>query len=78
LWLAVAIAGHEDVGASIDYDYIAGPDRGHPRPDDFPVGAEFEAVILNHSNGPGHPRWYYLAIPEAPPSAAPDARHGGR
>jgi hypothetical protein len=63
--LAVAIEGHEGFGASIDYLDIAGPDRGIPRPHDFPIGAEFEAVIRNRLTGPEPPRWCYLVIPEA-------------
>ena len=61
--LAVVIAGHEGIGASIDYHDIAGPCRGWPRPDDFPVGAEIEAVIGNRPGGQEPPRWYYLKIP---------------
>jgi hypothetical protein len=61
--LAVAIVGHESFGASIDYFAIAGPDRGIPRPDHFPIGAEIEAVIRNRLIGPKPPRWYYLVIP---------------
>jgi hypothetical protein len=59
----VEIIGHEGMGASIDYLDIAGPRRGCPRPDDFPVGAEIEAVILNKLPSPRPPRWYHLAIP---------------
>ena len=61
--LAVEIVGHEGIGASIDYHDIAGPRRGWPRPDDFPVGAEIEAVIGNRLSGPEPPHWYYLKIP---------------
>jgi hypothetical protein len=61
--LAVEIVGHEGIGASVDYLDIAGPRRGWPRPDDFPVGAEVEAVIRNRLRGPEPPRWYYLMIP---------------
>ena len=61
--LAVEIAGHEGIGASIDWLDIAGPRRGRPRPGDFPVGAEIEAVIRGRLGGPGPPRWYYLMIP---------------
>ena len=61
--LAVEITGHEGIGASIDYQDIAGPRRGRPRPDGFPVGAEIEAVIRNRLSGPEPPRWYYLMIP---------------
>ena len=61
--LAGEIAGHEGIGASIDYQDIAGPRRGRPRPDDFPVGAEIEAVIRNRLSRPEPPRWYYLMIP---------------
>jgi hypothetical protein len=61
--LAVEVAGHAGIGASIDYQDIAGPCRGWPRPDDFPVGAEIEAVIRNRLSGPDPPRWYYLMIP---------------
>lgn len=61
--LAVEIVGHEGIGASIDWFYIAGPRRGRPRPDDFPVGAEIEAVIANRLIGPEPPNWYYLKIP---------------
>jgi hypothetical protein len=62
-WLSVEIVGHEGIGASIDYLDIAGPRRVRPRPDDFPVGAELEAVIRNRSRSPEPPRWYYLVIP---------------
>ena len=62
--LAVEIVGHEGIGAWIDYQDIAGPDRGTPRPGDFPVGAEIEAVIRKRLNPPEGPwRWYYLMIP---------------
>ena len=62
--LAVEIVGHEGIGASIDYQDVAGPDRGRPRPDDFPVGAEIDAVIRRRLNPPeGLWRWYYLMIP---------------
>jgi hypothetical protein len=61
--LAVEMAGHEGIGASIDYYDIAGPRRGWPRPDDFPVRAEIEAVIRTRRGGPEPPRWYYLKIP---------------
>jgi hypothetical protein len=61
--LAVEIAGHEGVGASIDWLDLAGPCRGWPRPGDFPVGAEIEAVIRNRLGGPEPPRRYYLVIP---------------
>jgi len=61
--LAVEIIGHEGTGASIDYSDIAGPRRGWPRPDDFPIGAEIEAVIRHRLRGPDPPRWYYLMIP---------------
>lgn len=61
--LAVEVVGHEGVGASIDYLDIAGPDRGHPRPDDFPVGAEIEAVTRRRLSGREPPRWHYLMIP---------------
>ena len=57
------ILGHEGIGASIDYQDIAGPDRGRPRPDDFPVGAEIEAVVRRRLSGPEPPRWYLLMIP---------------
>ncbi len=53
----------DGAGASIDYLDIAGPCRGSARPDDFPVGAEFVAVIRNRMSGPDPPRWYYLMIP---------------
>jgi hypothetical protein len=62
--LTVRIVGHENVPASIDWNDIAGPGRGRPRPDDFPVGAEVEAVIRNQLGGPEPPRWYCLMIPE--------------
>ncbi len=45
----------DGAGASIDYLDIAGHD--------FPVGAEFVAVIRNRMSGPDPPRWYYLMIP---------------
>jgi len=61
--LAVEIVGHEGIGASIDYDDIAGPDRGKPRPDDFPIGAEIEAVIRRRLSDRAPRRWYYLMIP---------------
>jgi hypothetical protein len=62
--LAVEIVGHEGIGASIDYHDIAGPDRGSPRPGDFPIGAEIEALIRTRLNPPEAPlRWYYLMIP---------------
>lgn len=61
--LPVAIVGHEEIGASIDYRDIAGPLKGWPRPDDFPVGAEIEAVIMNRAHGSEPPLWYYLMIP---------------
>ena len=63
LGLSVEIVGHESLGAPIDYQDIAGPERGHPRPRDFPVGAEIEAVIRSRLNGPEPRRWYYLMIP---------------
>jgi hypothetical protein len=59
----VEIVGHEGIGASIDYLDTAGPRRGRPRPGDFPVRAEVEAVIRNGLGGPEPPRWYYLTIP---------------
>jgi hypothetical protein len=62
-WLSVEIVGHEGIGASIDYLDIAGPRRRWPRPDDFPVGPEIEAVIRNRLPGPEPPRWYYLTVP---------------
>jgi len=61
--LAVEIVGHEGMGASIGWLDIAGPRRGRPRPGDFPVGAEIEAVIRNRLSGPEPPRWRYLMIP---------------
>lgn len=61
--LSVEMVGHESVGASIDYHDIAGPDRGSPRPDAFPIGAEIEAVTRKRLSGPEPPRWYYLMIP---------------
>jgi len=51
------------MGASIGWLDIAGPRRGRPRPGDFPVGAEIEAVIRNRLSGPEPPRWRYLMIP---------------
>ena len=63
--LFVDIAGHQGITGSIDWLDIAGPDRGHPRPDDFPVGVEFEAVIRRRLGpAPEVPRRrYYLMIP---------------
>lgn len=62
--LSVEIIGPEGVGASIDYFDIAGPNRGRPRPDDFRIGAEIEAVIKKRVGGDlNPPRWgYYLMI----------------
>lgn len=60
--LSVEIVGREGVRASIDWLDIAGPDRGKPRPDDFPIGSEIEAVILKHLGG-RPPRFLHLSIP---------------
>jgi hypothetical protein len=62
--MSVEILGHEAVG-SIDWMDIAGPDRGRPRPGDFPIGAEFEALIKKRLGGPPEvPRHlYYLMVP---------------
>ena len=68
--LSVKIVGHEDAGASIDYQDIAGPDRGMPRPDDFPIGTEFGAVIRGSLNTPER-RSYYLVIPYDRPTGHP-------
>lgn len=63
--LFVEILGHEGTVGSIDWLDIAGPDRGRPRPDDFPIGAEFEAVIRRRLGPPPEApcRRYYLMIP---------------
>lgn len=62
--LTVEIVGREGVRASIDYHDIAGPDRGRPRPDDFPIGSPIDAVVLKHL-GQRPPRLLHLMIPEA-------------
>lgn len=63
--LSVEILGHDGIGGSIDWLDIAGPDRGRPRPDDFPIGAEFEATIRRTQGPPPEVpcRRYYLMIP---------------
>jgi hypothetical protein len=64
--LSVEILGHEGIGGSIDWLDIVGPDRGRPRPDDFPIGAEFEAMIRERRLDPPAEvpcRRYYLMIP---------------
>jgi hypothetical protein len=60
--LSVEIVGREGIRASIDYLDIAGPDRGKPRPHDFPSGSEIEAVILKHL-GDCPPPFLHLMIP---------------
>ena len=63
--LFVEILGHQGAVGSIDWLDIAGPNRGRPRPDDFPIGAEFEVVIRRRLGPlPKVPsRRYYLMMP---------------
>jgi hypothetical protein len=63
--LFVDIVGHEAITGSVDWLDISGPNRRHPRPDDFPIGAEFEAVIRRRLGPPPEVprRRYYLMIP---------------
>lgn len=63
--LFVDLLDHEGITGTIDWQDIAGPDRGRPRPDDFPIGAQFEAAVRKrlgpHSKAPR--RHYLLTIP---------------
>jgi len=70
--LSVEILGH-DVGGSIDWMDITGPNRGRPRPDDFPVGAEFEAVTKRRLGVPPETpcRCWHLMILELSGRATP-------
>jgi hypothetical protein len=63
--LFVEILDHAGAVGSIDWLDIAGPDRGQARPDDFPIGAEFEAVTRRRLGPPPEAsrRRYYLMIP---------------